>query len=144
MVPTGSQVKRAWKVSRSKGPYKLNITKYEYIAELDVFKRTIGLTEAEEDEFKATSFDSLLDFIRILQQEQEQNGRLMYMKRLEPFLVSMKEYVEVVKDADVFVNISDIISYVWVSDSAHPLGKLHKQMGSQVVVGSDEIYSQGK
>jgi hypothetical protein len=84
-----------------------------------MFKRTIGLTQAEEDEFKATSFDSLQVFIRTLQQEQERNGRMMYMKRLEPFLVSMKEYVEVVKDADVFLNISDIISYLWVSDSAY-------------------------
>jgi hypothetical protein len=54
------------------------------------------------------------------------------MKRLEPFLVAMKEYVEVVKDADVFVNISDTISYLWVSDSAHFPSKLGKQMGSQV------------
>ena len=102
------------------------------IAELDVFKQTIGLTEDEEEMFKATSFDSLQDFIRTLQQEQERNGRMMYMKRLEPFLVSMKEYVEVVKDVDVFVNISDIISYLWVSDSAHFPRKLGKQMGSQV------------
>ena len=93
------------------------------VAELDVFKRTTGLTEAEEDEFKTTSFDSLQDFIRNLQQEQERDGRMMYMKRLEPFLVSMKEYIEVAKDAGVFVNISDIISYLWVSDNAHFPGK---------------------
>jgi hypothetical protein len=109
-----------------------------------VFKRTIGLTKAEEDEFKATSFDSLQDFVRTLQQEQERNGRMMYMKRLEPFLVSMKEYVEVIKDAAVFVNISNIISYLWVSESAHFPRKLDKQMGLQVVVGSDGIYPQSK
>jgi len=84
-----------------------------------MFKRTIGLTQAEEDEFKATSFDSLQVFIRTLQQEQERNGRMMYMKRLEPFLVSMNEYVQIIKDFEIFVNISDIISYLWVSDSAY-------------------------
>lgn len=98
------------------GPYGSNNSKYEFTVELDMFKRTIGLTEAEEGEFKATSFDSLQDFIGTLQQEQEQKGSMMYMKRLEPFLVTMKEYVEVVKDADVFVNISDVISYLWVSE----------------------------
>lgn len=109
-----------------------------------MFKRTIGLTEAEENEFEATSFDSLQDFIRTLQQEQERDGCMMYMKRLEPFLVSMKEYVEAVKDADVFVNISDIIHYLWVSDKAHLPRKLGNQMGSQVIVGSGEIYTQGE
>lgn len=84
-----------------------------------MFKRTTCITDVEEDEFNATSFGSLQDFIRNLQQEQERNGRMMYMKRLEPFLVSMNEYMEVVRYADVFVNTSDVVSYLWVSYSAH-------------------------
>lgn len=107
---------------------------------MDDFRRTTGLTEAEEADFKSTSFASLQDFIRALQEEQERNGNMMYMRRLEPFLVSMKEYVEAVKVAEVFVDISDVISYLWVSDSAHFPRKFYKQMGSKVALGSDEVY----
>ena len=109
-----------------------------------MFRRTTGLTEAEEADFKTTSFASLQDFIRTLQEEQERNGNMMYMKRLKPFLVSMKEYVEAVKVAEVFVDISDVISYLWVSNSAHFSRKVHKQMGSQVAVGSGEVYPRCK
>lgn len=109
-----------------------------------MFRRTIDLTEAEEAEFTATNFDSLQDFIRTLQEEQERNGSMMYMRRLEPFLISMKEYVEVVNATDVFVDISDVISYLWVSDSAYFPGNVDKQIGSQIFVGSDETYHHGK
>jgi hypothetical protein len=53
----------------------------------------------------------------------------MYMKRLEPFLVSMQEYVEVVKVAEVFADIS----YLWVSNSTHWSRRVYKQKDSQTV-----------
>ena len=56
----------------------------------------------------------------------------------------MKEYVEAVKVAEVFVDISDVISYLWVRNSAHFSRKVYKQMGSQVAVGSDEVYPRCK
>jgi hypothetical protein len=96
---------------------------------LDVFRRTTGLTDAEEADFKTTSFASLQDFIRTLQEEQERDGNMMYMKRLKPFLVSMKEYVQAVEVAEVFVDISDVISYLWVRNSARFSGKGYKQIG---------------
>ncbi|KAH8586238.1 hypothetical protein B0O99DRAFT_644911 [Bisporella sp. PMI_857] len=82
-------------------------------AELDAFKRATGLTDAEESDFKATSFASLQDFIRNLQAEQEQTKSMRYMKRLEPFLNLMKEYVEIVEATELFVDVSDAISYLW-------------------------------
>jgi hypothetical protein len=112
--PIRNHLKGRWEQSCT-----LNAAKNIFLAELDVFKRTVGLTEVEEAEFKTTSFASLQDFIRTLQEEQERNGSLMYMKRLEPFLVSMQEYVEVVKVAEVFADISEAISYLWVSNSTH-------------------------
>jgi len=82
-----------------------------------------GLTTAEDEQFKATSFDSLQDYVRLIQQEQEQNRSMMYMKRLEPFLVSMKGYMNVVEDAEIFDNISDTVAYLWVSDESEDPGK---------------------
>jgi hypothetical protein len=57
----------------------------------------------------------------------------MYMKRLEPFLVSMQEYVEVVKLAEVFADISEATSYLWVSNSTHWSRRVYKQKDSQTV-----------
>jgi hypothetical protein len=49
---------------------------------------------------------------------------MMYMKRLEPFLVSMKAYIEVAEVAEVFVDVSDVNSYLWVNNREHFRGNL--------------------
>jgi hypothetical protein len=120
------------------------MTKYKFIAELDIFKRTISLTEAEDADFKATTFTSLQNFLGVLQEEQARNGSMMYMKRLEPFLVSMKAFIEVAEVAKVFVDVSDVHSYLWVSDREHFRGNLLQENKLMVFAGSDEIYSHCK
>ena len=100
---------------------KLTTAEYYFAAELDVFRRTTGLTEAEEAEFRNTSFASLLYFIRTLQEQQDRDGNMIYMKRLEPFLVSMSEYVEAIEVAGVIADTSDLISYLWASNQKRNL-----------------------
>lgn len=83
------------------------------IAEFDIFKRVSNLTEAEENNFKNTTFDVALDVIRELQTEQEKNESLMYMMRLEQFLVSMQQFGEIVGELGVFSGIH-FMAYIWV------------------------------
>lgn len=64
----------------------------------------------------------------------------MYMKRLEPFLVSMKAFVEVAVKTEVFVEVSDINSYLWVSNTNTPVNLLQENK-LMVYVGSNDIYS---
>ncbi len=49
------------------------------------------------------------------QMEQERNGSLMYLKRLEPFLVSMQQFGEMAAAVEMFSSVSRIMAYVWVS-----------------------------
>jgi hypothetical protein len=120
------------------------MTKYKFIAELDIFKLTISLSEAEDADFKATTLTSLQNFLRVLQEEQERNESMMYMKRLEPFLVSMKVFIEVAEVAEVFANVSDINSYLWVSNREYFRGNLLQENKLIVFLGSDEVYSHCK
>jgi hypothetical protein len=45
----------------------------------------------------------------------------------------MQEYVEVVKLAEVFADISEATSYLWVSNSTHWSRRVYKQKDSQTV-----------
>ncbi len=83
-----------------------------FAAALDAFKRTAGLTRAEAAEFQIGSLNELETTIRSIQDKQERSREMMYMKRLEPFLESMKQYGKVI---EVFSNTSEILAWVWVS-----------------------------
>lgn len=69
---------------------------------------------------------------------------MMYMKRLEPFLVSMNAFIEVAEVAEVFVDVSDVNSYLWVSNREHFRGNLLQENKLMVFAGPDEIYSHRK
>lgn len=84
-------------------------------AKLDSFKRMSRLTDAEESDFMKTTYSTVQLYIRELQAEQERTTGLMYMKRLEPFLISMQQFEQVVKVLEVFVNMTQVMAYVWVS-----------------------------
>lgn len=135
------QVKATSKVSRINAHCEAEMTKYKFIAELDIFKRKISLSEAEDADFKATTLTSLQNFLRVLQEEQERDESMMYMKRLEPFLVSMKAFIEV---AEVFIDVSDFNSYLWVSNHEHFRGNLLRENKLMVFAGSDEVCSHCK
>lgn len=83
----------------------------DFLASLERFKRTARLTPEDEAEFNMTSLGELRACIQAIQQEQEQKRRLLYMRRLDPFLQAMEQYGKVL---DVFVNASEIVAYIWV------------------------------
>lgn len=80
-------------------------------AALTHFRSGAGLTQDEENEFRQTSLEVLWREIAKLQKTQEQSRHLKYMRRLEPFLKSMEQYSKII---EVFLNVSDLIAFVWV------------------------------
>ncbi|KAI1769276.1 hypothetical protein GGR53DRAFT_473750 [Hypoxylon sp. FL1150] len=82
----------------------------EFLAALDNFKATAGLTNTEKTDFQMTSLEELKNCIQTIQRDQEKKKGLMYMKRLDPFLHSMEQYGKVI---DVFVNSSDLLGFIW-------------------------------
>ncbi|KAL2830492.1 hypothetical protein BDW59DRAFT_158405 [Aspergillus cavernicola] len=82
-------------------------------AKLDKFKRISELTGDEEKDFMSTTFGVVEDALRELQREQERSQNLMYMQRLEPFLVSMQQFGKIGTMVRAFSSASDIMAYVW-------------------------------
>jgi hypothetical protein len=50
-----------------------------------------------------------------MQTDQERQGSLMYMKRLEPFLLSIQQFGKAAQDTGAFVDLRLAMAYVWVS-----------------------------
>ncbi|KAI2633104.1 hypothetical protein GGS26DRAFT_555304 [Hypomontagnella submonticulosa] len=113
----------------------------EFLAALDRFKRSADLTKKEEDDFRMTSLEDLRDCVRTIQRDQEQSRKMMYMKRLEPFLETMQQYGKVL---DVFVNTSEIVAFIWgpmkfillvtktFSDAFHCVLDAYQDIGEQI------------
>ncbi|TGJ85994.1 hypothetical protein E0Z10_g2737 [Xylaria hypoxylon] len=88
-------------------------------AQLELFRRLSGITMAEETKFLSVTFDMIQDTTRGIQMVQEERGSLMYMQRLEPILVSMKQFAEVSEAAEVVFGLANSMAYVWAT-SSHP------------------------
>ena len=73
------------------------------------------LTEDEKFKFMRMTSDVMQAYMHELQTEQEMSGRLMYMKRLEPFLVAMKQFEQALESHAIFDNSTKAMTYVWVS-----------------------------
>ncbi|OTA61606.1 hypothetical protein K449DRAFT_370870 [Hypoxylon sp. EC38] len=124
----------------------------EFRVALDQFKRTAGLTKLEEAEFQMTNLKELQDCVRKIQQEQEQKRKMMYMKRLDPFLQTIEQYGKVL---DVFVNTSDIVAFIWgpmkfilliaktFSDALHSVLDAYQSIGEQIPLlrGYEQLFS---
>lgn len=80
---------------------------------LTAFKTKAGLTQAELKDFQLTSLDDLKLQISIIQDDQRKSKKLRYLKRLGPFLDTMEQYGKIV---EVFLNVSDIIAFIWVRE----------------------------
>lgn len=78
------------------------------------FKATAGLTQAELQDFSHTTLDDLRQCIATIQNDQRASRKLRYLKRLGPFLDTMERYGKII---EVFLNVSDVIAFVWVSIS---------------------------
>ncbi|KAI9654109.1 MAG: hypothetical protein M1821_006820 [Bathelium mastoideum] len=83
------------------------------LAELESFKRTAALTEADIVGVEGTTLVSLKGFIRGLHVEQEQNGNMTYLRRLDAFLMSMEEYCSFVKATEILANPLEAAAYLW-------------------------------
>jgi hypothetical protein len=79
---------------------------------LEDFKKSAHLTSKQVEDFQFESLDGLRLAIQKIQREQEAKRRTRHMKRLEPFLRTMEQFGKVV---EVFVNTTDVLAYVWVS-----------------------------
>ena len=132
-----SQWEVLWKVCQRELFGSIDTAEVEFLAELEAFKRIAALTETETVEFKLTTIVTLKDFIRGLHEDQERKGNMMYLRRLEPFLVSMEEYCRIVENTEVFVNATDISAYLWVRRDI--LTRIPQSNYSWVVLGTDEI-----
>lgn len=86
-------------------------TRSDFERAVDAFRKNADLDEAEMADFELTDLQALRQTINTIQNKQAQNKRLMYMKRLEPFLKTMEDYGKVL---EVFLNVSDFIAFVWV------------------------------
>lgn len=78
---------------------------------LDTFRKGADLAETELADFEITDLQTLRQTIGDIQNKQAQIKKLMYMKRLDPFLKSMEDYGKVL---EIFLNVSDFIAFVWV------------------------------
>jgi hypothetical protein len=85
--------------------------KDQFVEALQAFKQKARLSSSEESDFAMTSLDDLKNVVRQMEQEQERKRRMVNMKRLEPFLKSMEEYGKIV---EIFVNVSEVVAFVWV------------------------------
>ncbi|KAK0705713.1 hypothetical protein B0H67DRAFT_498262 [Lasiosphaeris hirsuta] len=67
-------------------------------------------------DFANTTFQQAQEVIRDIQTEQERNGRLMYMRRVEPFLQSIQQFGKMAEHAGVQSrDLPLIMASIWVS-----------------------------
>ena len=86
-------------------------TRSDFERAVDAFRKSADLGEAEMADFELTSLQALQQAISTIQNSQARNKKLMYMRRLEPFLKTMEDYGKVL---EVFLNVSKFISFIWV------------------------------
>jgi hypothetical protein len=67
---------------------------YITLAEPEAVRRISSITKAEENEFLGVNFEMVQEVCHDLQIDQERRQSLMYMQRLEPFLVSIQQFSE--------------------------------------------------
>ncbi|KAL9082921.1 MAG: hypothetical protein Q9165_008739, partial [Trypethelium subeluteriae] len=116
---------------------------YGFPAEVESFKRTAALAEADITEIERTTLDAVKDFIRNLHEEQERNGNMTYLRRLDAFLISMEEYCSFVEAIEMFASSSKAAAYLWVSYATLSCEGNVENTSSLVTTGTDEIYTEG-
>lgn len=69
------------------------------------------LSPAEQEEFGVTSLEDVQRTIAQIQRTQESEKKMRNLTRIKAFIEAMEQYGQVV---EVFLNVSDIIAFVWV------------------------------
>jgi hypothetical protein len=90
---------------------------------VDAFKTKSGLSQDELQDFEMTSIDDLKVQISIIQSDQRKAKKLLYLKRLGPFLDTMEQYGKIV---EVFLNIHEVVAFIWVGLSLVSLRSSHQ------------------
>ncbi|TRX90263.1 hypothetical protein FHL15_008808 [Xylaria flabelliformis] len=111
-------------------------------AELQVFRRVSGLTAAEETKFQNLTFDTIQTIIRDIQLAQEERQSLMYMQRLEPVLISMKQFSDVTEAIGVTFGLCNPMVYVWVRLKQNLVTSLHPDIFNCLLDAYQEIGEQ--
>ncbi|KAI1145588.1 hypothetical protein F4825DRAFT_443498 [Nemania diffusa] len=82
-------------------------------AQVQGFRRLSCITEAEEAEFQTVTSSGVETEIENIQKNQEDAENLMYMRRLEPVVKSMKEFAEVCEAIGLSLGLLSPMAYVW-------------------------------
>ncbi|RWA12212.1 hypothetical protein EKO27_g2917 [Xylaria grammica] len=82
-------------------------------AEIGVFRRLSCISEAEEAKFLSATFSMIEATASEIQTNQESTSGLMYMRRLEPFMISMKQFAEVSEASRVSFGFPNPMAYIW-------------------------------
>ncbi|KAK5241278.1 hypothetical protein LTS06_012161 [Exophiala xenobiotica] len=83
---------------------------WSYDLALQNFRLQAGLTPQELNELEMTTLEDLQKALAIMQTKQQHTKKLMYLKRLQPFLDAMEQYSTVI---NIFVNASNLVAFVW-------------------------------
>ena len=78
---------------------------------LDNFRLKSGLTLQELKDMETTTLLQLQNSLDVMQKKQKASRSMKHLKRLQPFLDAMRQYIKVV---DVFANTSDCVAFIWV------------------------------
>jgi hypothetical protein len=78
---------------------------------LDKFRLKSGLTLQELKDMETTTLPDLQKALDVMQKKQKASRSMKHLKRIQPFLDAMRQYIKVV---DVFANTSDCVAFIWV------------------------------
>lgn len=92
----------------------------EFRQVVDAFKAKAALTPEELQSFQFSTLSDVSVTMQAIQEKQAKRGKLRHLRRIEPFLKTMLEFGKVV---EVFLNVSDILAFVWVCFSSYEGGK---------------------
>ena len=70
------------------------------------------LSPEEQENFGVTSLEDVQETIAQIQSAQGSKRRMRNLTRIKGFIEAMEQYGKIV---EVFLNVSDIIAFVWVS-----------------------------
>ena len=73
---------------------------------------TTRLTQYEQDKIENASLPDLHEAIAKIQEKQRETKSYRNLRRIEPFITGMEEYLKVF---EIFTSASPIVAYVWVS-----------------------------
>jgi len=71
-----------------------------------------GLSKKELAQFQWVDLKDVEETIKGIERDQKMKKKMQNLARIKPFLDGMKQYGKII---EVFLNTSNIISYIWVS-----------------------------